>query len=90
MIVDLIGATRAYWRQLDELESAYSRHELTPQEVDARVKQLMIELGQARRRALAEAWAIGQGVWRQQRETVAGVAAIGGLAYVWLVFSGQA
>jgi hypothetical protein len=50
----------------------------------------MLELGQARRQALTEVWAIGQGFWRRQRETVAGVAVIGALTYVWLVFNGQA
>jgi|688.fasta_scaffold04232_17 hypothetical protein len=90
MFFDLMEATRAYWRQLDELEAAHGRDELSLEQVDTRVKELMLELGQARRQALTEVWAIGQGFWRRQRETVAGVAVIGALTYVWLVFNGQA
>lgn len=90
MLFDLMGATRDYWRKLDAVEAAYKRDELTLAEVDAEVKALMAELGQARRKALRGVWAILQGFVQQQGEAVAGVAVIGVLAYVWLVFNGQA
>lgn len=90
MLFDLIGATRNYWRKLDAVEAAYRRNELSLEEVDARVAALMIQLGQARRRALRDFGATLQVFVQQQQEAIAGVAAIGVLAYVWLVFNGQA
>ncbi|HSM82720.1 MAG TPA: hypothetical protein VLS96_13600 [Nodosilinea sp.] len=90
MFPDLIGATRDYWRKLDQVEAAYRRKELNAREVDARVQVLMAELGQTRRKALRDFWAALQVFLQQQGEAIAGVAAIGVLAYVWLVFNGQA
>ena len=84
MPTDLISATRSYWRKLDEVEAAYKRDELSIQEVNAEVKRLMTELGVARRRALRDGWAILQNFVRQQRETIAGTAAIAALAYFWI------
>lgn len=88
MFPDLIGATRAYWRKLDEVEAAYRRDELTLEEVNIRVRDLMAELGQTRQQTLREAWAILQTFMQQQGEALAGVAAIGILAYVWLTLNG--
>ena len=85
MFTDLTEATRAYWQQLNEVEAAYKRDELTIQEVDAEVQRLMTELGATRRRALKDFWATLQVFVGQQREAIAGVAAIAALAYVWLV-----
>jgi hypothetical protein len=85
MFTDLTEATRDYWKKLDDVEAAYKRDEMTVQEVDAEVQQLMMELGNARRRALKDFWASLQYFVNQQREAIAGVAAIAGLAYVWLV-----
>lgn len=90
MLPDLMGATRDYWRKLDEVEAAYRRDELTIKEVDAEVKALMVELGQTRRQLLRDSWAIAQTFVNQQGEALAGVAALGVLAYVWLVANGQA
>jgi hypothetical protein len=90
MLPDLIGATRDYWRKLDEVEAAYRRNELTATEVNAEVKALMIELDQTRRQLLIDSWAIFQTFANQQGEALAGVAALGVLAYVWLVANGQA
>ena len=85
MIPDLMEETRIYWRKLDELEAAYQRDEVTLEEVDAQVQDLMEDLGQSRREAFRALWASTQQTLRQQWETIAGVAAIGLLAYVWLV-----
>jgi len=90
MLPDLISATRDYWRKLDAVEAAYRRHELTATEVNTQVKALMVELGQTRRQMLRDFWAIAQTFARQQGDALAGVAALGVLAYVWLVVKGQA
>ena len=90
MLPDLIGATRDYWRKLDAVEAAYRRNELTAAEVNTQVKALMVELGQTRRQVLRDSWAIAQTFARQQGDALAGVAALGVLAYVWLVVKGQA
>ncbi|PSR19341.1 hypothetical protein C8255_02625 [filamentous cyanobacterium CCP3] len=84
MLPDLIGATRDYWRKLDEVEAAYQRNELTLNEVNAEVKALMVELGQTRRQLLRDSWAIAQRFVQRQGDALAGVAALGVLAYVWL------
>ncbi len=89
MLPDLIGATRDYWRKLDAVEAAYRRNELTANEVDAEVKALMVELGQTRRQLLRDSWAILQTFVNRQGEALAGAAALGMLAYVWLVVNGQ-
>lgn len=89
MLPDLIGATRNYWRKLDEVEAAYQRNELTVDEVDVKVKALMVELGQTRRQLLKDSWAIFQTFVSRQGEALAGAAALGVLAYMWLVV-GQA
>lgn len=90
MMFDLIQAPRDYWRQLDAVEAAYQRNELSLDEVDAKVQSLMQELGQARRQALRDVWATLQVFVQQQRDTLAGVTALGLMVYVWLVANGQA
>ncbi|NJK27695.1 MAG: hypothetical protein HC925_02995 [Coleofasciculaceae cyanobacterium SM2_3_26] len=85
MFPDLTEATKAYWRKLDELEAAYQRNEMSLAEVDARVAELMTELGQARRKALRAFWANLRHTVAPQWETIAGVALIGVLAYIWFV-----
>jgi hypothetical protein len=85
MLTDLISATRCYWRQLDEVEAAYRRGDMTPLEVDAEVQRLMIDLGTTRRQAFRDVWASAQHFLQQQRDLIAGTAAIGILAYLWLV-----
>lgn len=85
MFADLISATRRYWRQLDEVEAAYNRGDMPLPEVDAEVQRLMTELGTARRRAFRDLWASTQHFLQQQRDLIAGTAAIGVLAYLWIV-----
>ena len=81
---DLIDATTDYWKKLDELEAAYQRDEVSLREVDARVQELMEELGRSRRRALTAFWASFRYTLRQQWDAIAGVACIAALACVWL------
>jgi hypothetical protein len=49
---DLFAATQRYWQALDRLEAAYHRGEVSLAEVDARVAELMADLGRERRAAL--------------------------------------
>lgn len=90
MLTNLLDATRDYWRKLNEVEAAYNRDEITIDEVDTRVHALMAELGQARRRAFRDTWGMLHAFVRQQGDTLAGVAAIGLLAAIWLTVSGGA
>lgn len=87
MFPNLLDATKTYWRKLDELEAAYQKGEVSLDEVNARVKELMAELGQERRAALRyviNSW--GQ-LWEQQRETILGVTLLGVLGYAWITIS---
>jgi len=84
MIPDLIDATTDYWKKLDELEAAYQRDEVSLSEVDARVQELMTDLGRSRRKALTAFWASFRYTVRQQWEAIAGVACIATLTCVWL------
>jgi hypothetical protein len=84
MPTDLLNATQEYWKKLDAVEAAYQRDELSIEEVDAEVKQLMSDLGSARRRALSDTWARLHLFVSQQREAIAGTVAIVSLAYLWL------
>lgn len=87
MVPNLFAATNDYWRKLNQLEAAYQRGEVSLEEVDARVKELMAELGQERRAALRFLWdSIGR-VWQEQREVVIGLGLVGGLTYAWMVVS---
>ena len=85
MTPNLLQATQEYWRKLDAVEAAYKRNELSPQEVDAEVKALMAELGQARRESLAMLRYSLQNFWHEQRETIIGVAVLLALSYGWLL-----
>ena len=86
MFPNLLDATKAYWRQLDELEAAYQQGEISLDEVDARVAELMAELGRERRAALAYVW-YGLQHWLTGRKEPLISAAILVLAtYAWLAY----
>lgn len=87
MFPNLLEATKDYWRKLDELEAAYKRGEVSLAEVDARVPELMAELGRERRAALDYLFASWRRLWNEQRETIAGIAFLAILTYSWVVFS---
>lgn len=87
MMPNLLEATNNYWRELNKLNAAYQRDEVSLEEVDARVAVLMAELGQERRAALA-AFANGlRHLWQEQRESILGVGILGVLTYVWVTFN---
>jgi chromosome segregation ATPase len=85
MIPNLLEATNEYWQQLNELEAAYQRGEVTLAEVDARVKELMAELGRSRRASLSYLWSGLRRLWDEQREAIVGIAGLGVLTYGWLI-----
>ena len=85
MIPNLMEATRDYWHQLDELEAAYQRDEVSIVEVNARVKELMTDLGRSRRESLTAFWIGIRRLWDDQREAIVGVAGLSVLTYGWLL-----
>ncbi|MBD2094860.1 hypothetical protein H6F90_06795 [Trichocoleus sp. FACHB-591] len=85
MMPNLLAATQEYWRKLNELQAAYQRGEVSLPEVDARVAELMSELGQERRAALDFTLANMRHLWYQQREMIMGVSLLSVLTYAWAV-----
>ncbi|OKH33464.1 hypothetical protein NIES2119_23085 [[Phormidium ambiguum] IAM M-71] len=84
-MVNLQEATKEYWRKLNELETAYTKGEVTIEEVDAKVHLLIKELGETRREALAYSWNSLR-LWCSERlEIIAGVAMLGIITYAWAV-----
>ncbi|MBD1835484.1 hypothetical protein H6F79_17375 [Trichocoleus sp. FACHB-69] len=84
---DLLEDTKDYWRKLDELEAAYKKGEVSIQEVDAKVKLLMTELGRSRKQALSYFVSSFRAKWSQQPEIIVGVALLGIITYAWAVVS---
>ncbi len=87
MFPNLLEATQDYWHQLNELEAAYQRGEVSLQEVDRRVAELMAELGQERRAAIRFFFANLKRFWNEQRDVVVGLGLIGALTYAWIIVS---
>jgi len=84
---NLLEATNDYWQKLNALDAAYRRGEVTLDEVDARVKVLMAELGQSRREAFRYFLNGVQRSWHEQQELLLGTALLGVCAYSWWVMS---
>ena len=87
MFPTLLEATKQYWRQLDELETAYQQGEIPLEEVDARVTELMAQLAQERRAAFTYFWHGWQYWLSAQRETLIGLAILALLTYAWVLVS---
>ena len=85
MFPNLWEATHQYWHQLDELEAAYQRGEVSLEEVDNRVAELMSELGDQRRAAIQFLLQNVRRVWTEQTELVLGVGLLGAVTYAWLI-----
>ena len=84
MLPNLVAATHDYWKKLDRLEAAYQNGEVSLEEVDARVAELMTELA-AERRATFRLF--GQSFWywlNSQREVVVGIVVAVIAIYLWL------
>jgi hypothetical protein len=87
MIPNLLADTKDYWRKLDDLEAAYQKGEVSIEEVDAKVKLLMTELGRSRKQALTYFVSSFRAKWSQQPEIIVGVAVLGIITYAWAVVS---
>lgn len=87
MMPNLLEATKDYWLKLDELEAAYQKGEVSLEEVDARVPELIAELGRERKAVLNYVFNGWSRLWEYQRETIVGVAFLGIITYVWAVVS---
>ncbi len=85
MIPDLMEATRDYWRELDELEAAYQRGDVSISEVNAKVRKLMTDLSRSRRESFAYLFSGIRRLWNEQREAIVGVAGLSVLTYGWLL-----
>lgn len=81
---DLVEATKRYWQQLDELEAAYQRGEVSPEQVNTRVSALMAELGRERRAALRFLGDRLKDFWLTQKEAVVAVACLAVLTCAWM------
>ena len=81
---DLIQATQDYWKELDKLEAAYRKDEVSIEEVDARVEELMQDLGETRRETWRFFAVSFRRFWTEQKELVLGGAAIAVLTYTWI------
>lgn len=83
MIPNLVEVTWNYWHKLDALEAAYQRGEVSLEEVDKRVSDLMEELGRERRKTLSYL----RQSWRQwltsNQEVLIGVLVLASIAYTW-------
>jgi hypothetical protein len=88
MTPNLLEATIDYWRKLNQLEAAYQRDEVSLDEVNVKVKELMAELGESRRSTFRYLWYHLQQGWNEQRSMLSGIAAIVLLTYFWLNLSG--
>lgn len=86
-MLNLQEATKDYWRKLDQLEAAYSRGEVSIEEVDAKVLLLMKELSQARREAFAYLWHSLRLWYSERKEIILGVAMLGIITYTWATSS---
>ena len=87
MIPNLFEATKVYWRKLDQLEAAYQQGEVSLEEVDTKVAELMADLAQERRAAFTY-FLRGWRHWlTTQRETLIGLGAVALVAYAWVLTS---
>ncbi len=84
MFPNLLESTKQYWRKLDQLEAAYQQGEIPIEEVDARVAELMAELGQARRETFSYVWHGLQHWLTTRTETLIGFGIVVLATYAWV------
>ncbi len=87
MFPNLLQATKEYWRKLDELEAAYQQGEISLEEVDTKVAELIAELAQERRAAFNYFRHSWQHRLTTQRENLIGLAILVLVTYVWVLTS---
>lgn len=85
MLPNLWAATQEYWRKLDALEASYHKGEVSIDQVNAKVAELMAELGEERRATWAYLLSNWSHFWSEQREAIVGTALMGIIAYAWVV-----
>ena len=87
MFPNLFNATQEYWRKLDELESAYQQDQVSREEVDRRVSELMAELGQERRSTFNYMREISQNWLAEQKSNLMGISILVFAIYGWIVIN---
>ena len=87
MFPNLLQATKEYWRKLDEVEAAYQQGEISLEEVDTKVAELIAELAQERRAAFTYFRHNWQHRLTTQRENLIGLAILTFVTYVWVLTS---
>jgi len=83
-VPNLLESTREYWRKLDELEAAYYNGEVSIEEVDRQVEQLMAELGRERRIVFSAIWNNIGRIIQERQETIIGLFLVLTVTYAWL------
>ena len=87
MFPNLFEATKEYWSNLDRLEAAYKQGEISLEEVDAKVAELMADLAQERRAAFTY---FGRSLWHWlvgRREVLLGLGFVAVVTYSWMLTS---
>ncbi len=79
---NLLEATHDYWQKLNELEAAYHRGDVSPEDVEAKVTELMADLGRERKASLNWLRHEVRRVWSEHREIVLGIGLMGLLMYI--------
>ena len=87
MFPNLFNATQEYWRKLDELESAYQQDQVSREEVDRRVSELMAELGQERRSTFNYMREISQNWLAEQKSNLIGISILVFAISGWIVIN---
>ena len=87
MFPNLFKATQEYWRKLDELESAYQQDQVSLEEVDQRVSELMTELAQERRSTFNYIKYRSQNWLAEQKSNLMGIGILVFAIYAWIVIN---
>ena len=85
MFPNLFQATKEYWHKLDELEIAYQQGKIPLEEVDAKVADLMAQLAQERRAALAFFWHSWYHWLTKNKENLIALAIVALATYAWVL-----
>jgi len=87
MFPNLFKATQEYWRKLDELESAYQQDQISLEEVDRRVSELMAELAQERRSTFNYMRYLSQNWLAEHKSNLIGISIVILAIYGWIVIN---
>jgi hypothetical protein len=87
MFPNLFKATQEYWRKLDELESAYQQDQISLEEVDRRVSELIAELAQERRSTFNYMRYLSQNWLAEHKSNLIGIGIVILAIYGWIVIN---